>query len=90
MAEACAAKVPVLVSDIEGPLEIIGNGHFGMTFHCGDIDDLAEKLYQFVINGYDEARIEQAYNHALLNYDVSRTALQYTEEYHKVLNCVEA
>lgn len=86
VAEACAAKVPVIVSDIEGPLEIIGNGRFGKTFHCCDVDDLAEKLFQFVINGCDQIQIEQAYQNTLLKYDVSRTALRYLEEYNKILN----
>lgn len=90
VAEACAAKVPVLVSDIEGPLEIIGDGRFGMTFRCCDVDDLAMKLYKFVINGYDENKIEQAYNHTLMKYDVKRTALRYLEEYKKVVGNIES
>ena len=32
VAEAIAAKVPVLVSNIEGPLEIIDGGRLGMSF----------------------------------------------------------
>lgn len=86
VAEACAAKVPVLVSDIEGPFEIVGNGRYGMAFHNGDIDDLARKLFDFVTNGYDANKIEQAYQNTLNRYDVSRTAVQYIEEYKKVLN----
>lgn len=31
VAEAISAKVPVLVSNIEGPLEIIDGGRLGMT-----------------------------------------------------------
>ena len=44
MAEALAAQVPVLVSDIEGPMEIIGHGEYGMSFRSGDSEDLAENM----------------------------------------------
>ena len=85
VAEACAAKVPVLVSNIQGPLEIIDGGRLGMTFQSEDVNDLADKLYDFVCNKPNESQIEEAYQYTLDHYDVTRTAQRYMEEYKKVL-----
>lgn len=83
VAEAIAAKVPVLVSNIEGPFEIIGNGMYGMTFQKGNSDDLANKLYSFIQNGYEISLISLAYKYVKDNYDVAVTAKMYLEEYKK-------
>ena len=85
VAEACAAKVPVLVSDIEGPLEIIDNGKLGMTFRCGDVDDLADKLYHFVMEGRNNKQVEAAYNHTINHYDIHVTTAKYMDVYNRVL-----
>lgn len=85
VAEAMAAKVPVLVSDIEGPMEIIDNGKYGMFFKKGDATDLADKLETILKGGYDYSKIEPAYEHVKTHYDVSITARKYIEEYKKVL-----
>ena len=85
VAEAIAAKVPVLVSDIEGPMEIIGNGKYGMHFKKGNVEDLAEKLNVVLRGGYDYSLVDKAYMHVCQEYDVSRTAQRYTQEYKNVL-----
>lgn len=85
VAEACAAKLPVLVSDVEGPLEVIDGGKLGMVFRHGDADDLADKLFQFIRDGYDPAIVEDAYQNTLKNYDIAKTTQRYTEEYEKVI-----
>lgn len=85
VAEACAAKLPVLVSDVEGPAEIVEHGKLGMMFQSENIDDLADKLYEFLHNGYDSAMVEKAYQHTLDKYDVKRTVNRYLEEYRDVL-----
>lgn len=86
VAEAMAAKVPVLVSDIEGPMEIIDNGKYGMHFRKGDIENLANKLETIMKGGYDYSMIEPAYEYVKTHYDVSITAKKYIEEYKKVIN----
>ncbi len=86
VAEACAAKLPVLVSDIEGPLEILDGGSLGMTFRNGDVEDLASKLLHFINNGYDEGLINKAFDYVLSNYDISRTANDYYNQYNKLLS----
>lgn len=83
VAEACAAKLPVLVSDIAGPMEIINNGKLGMWFKSEDAEDLAEKLLFFAINGYDRTQIEAAYNFTKQHYDIKKTAYKYLNEYKK-------
>lgn len=86
VAEAMAAKLPVLVSDIEGPMEIIGHGKYGMSFKSKDVDDLAEKLSIILKGGYDYSLIEKAYKHVCEEFEVSTTAQQYVESYYNLLN----
>lgn len=85
VAEATAAKLPVLISDIEGPMEIIDNGKYGMHFRNGDIVDLADKLETILKGGYDYSMINSAYDYVKSHYDVSITAKKYIEEYKKLL-----
>lgn len=86
VAEACAAKLPVLVSDVDGPLEVIKGGELGMVFRHSDADDLADKLYQFIRDGYDTSIVEKAYQNTLEHYGIAKTAQRYIEEYEKVIN----
>ena len=86
VAEACAAKLPVLVSDIDGPLEVIDGGKLGMVFRHGDADDLANKLYQFIRDGYEIPIVEEAYQNTLEHYSIAKTTQRYIEEYEKVIN----
>lgn len=46
--EAMAAKVPVLVSENQGPIEIIDYGRLGYSFKNQDIDDCAAKIAIFL------------------------------------------
>lgn len=85
VAEAMAAKLPVLVSDIEGPMEVIGYGKYGMSFKSEDVDDLAEKLSIILKGGYDYSLIEKAYKHVCKEYDVRKTANRYLERYKVIL-----
>ena len=86
VAEAMAAKLPVLVSDIEGPMEVIGYGKYGMAFKSEDVDDLAEKLRTILQGDYDYSLVEKAYRHVCEEFDVRKTAKRYLEEYKNVLN----
>ena len=86
VAEACAAKLPVLVSDVDGPLEVIEGGRLGMVFKHGDANDLADKLLQFIRGGYDISIVEEAYQNTLEHYSIAKTTQRYIEEYEKVIN----
>ena len=86
LAEACAAKLPVVTSDLEGPLEVIAGGRLGIVFHHGNSVDLANKIYQLILNSYNQSIIEEAYQYTIEHFDVANTAHQYIEEYKKCLN----
>jgi glycosyltransferase involved in cell wall biosynthesis len=83
--EAMVAKVPVLVSDIPGPMEVIDRGRYGMVFHSGDAYDLAEKLKQILQGGYDYSMLECAHHHACEEFDIEKTAIRYIDEYKKIM-----
>ncbi len=85
LAEAVMAKVPVITSDLPGPMEIINNGKFGTSFQAGDAHALARKMNQFVEMGRDEQQIEKAYQFVKNNFDIRVTARRYLEEYQKLL-----
>jgi glycosyltransferase involved in cell wall biosynthesis len=82
--EAMAAKVPVLVSDVEGPMEIIENGKYGYCFKTENVDDLVEKIIG-IIDHYQSEKyqhmIEDAYMHAITNFDIKNTVLNYLNMY---------
>ena len=86
VAEACAAKLPVLVSDVDGPLEVINGGKLGMVFRHSDVDDLADKLFQFIQDGYDTSMVEKAYQNTLEHYSIAKTTQRYIEAYERVIN----
>lgn len=86
VAEAVCAKVPVLVCDLEGPMEVIEGGKYGLHFKCGDACNLADKLQSFINNGADAELVEKAYHYAHEHFDIKRTAKQYIEEYKKIAN----
>lgn len=87
VAEACAAGLPVLVSENEGPLEIINNGKYGATFKNKDVESLTEQLAFLLEGGYIELteKAKQAVAHVNGIYDVSQTASKYVEEYKNLL-----
>lgn len=79
--EAMAAKVPVLVSNIPGPMEVIDGGRLGLSFENENVSDCAEKIKQFILNGRNNEQIEAAYEYVKNNYDVSVTARKYLDIY---------
>lgn len=86
VAEAMAAKVPVLVSNIEGPMEIIDNGRLGWLFKVGDFQDLADKIRFFLEGGYDYDILDKARTYIFSNYDVKNTAQKYMMDYKTLLD----
>jgi glycosyltransferase involved in cell wall biosynthesis len=82
--EGIAAGLPVLVSDIEGPREIIAGGQLGWSFRSEDVEDLSRKLLDIIaLSGLPDfaatmrTRIEQARS----RFDVRLTAQRYLVEY---------
>lgn len=82
--EAMCAGVPVLVSDIQGPMEIIDNGKYGYHFKCGDINDCALKLLNFMKDGKNVNMTGMARQRALKLFDVKYTAESYLKEYGRI------
>lgn len=85
IAEAMVAKVPVLVSDIAAPMEVIDNGRLGMHFHVGNSDDCANKINLYIEKGRNEKQVEDAFQYVVDNYDVSLTAKKYIEVYKSIV-----
>jgi len=81
--EGMAAKVPVLVSAIEGPLEIIAEGKYGYRFEKENITDLANSIREIMIKDIQQTQkaVECARAYARKQFDIRNTALNYLEEY---------
>ncbi len=79
VAEAMAAKVPVLVSDIEGPMEVIQYGEYGTFFKSDNIESLTEKVLFCMENR--NYKINEAYEFTQNNYDINETVKKYLDKY---------
>lgn len=82
VAEAMAAKLPVLVTDDQGPAEVTCGNKYGWTFMNGRADDLSEKM-DYIIDHYHEANTKsiEALQYVADNYDVKMTAKKYLDIY---------
>jgi len=86
VAEAMAAKVPVLVSDVPGPMDVISNGKYGFYFKSENVDDCADKILSIVNGECDLSRItESAFHRVTDKFDVSVTAKQYVGKYVEII-----
>lgn len=87
VAEAMAAGVPVLVSDNNAPMEVIGYGSCGFHFRGGDYEDCARKIAEIMDNYPDRQFMDAAVARVDSLYNVRRTARRYLELYEtKVIN----
>lgn len=82
VAEAMAARLPVLVTEGQGPAEVTCGNQFGWTFKTGDAEDLAKQIH-YIMEHYDEAlsKVDEALHHVENTYDVSVTAKKYIDLY---------
>ena len=82
VAEAMAAGVPVLVSEGQGPAEVIQVNRYGWVFANGDADDLQRQIV-FIKEHYGEAmtKADEAKDYVRNTYDVSVTARAYLQNY---------
>jgi glycosyltransferase involved in cell wall biosynthesis len=82
--EAMIARVPVLTSDLDGPMEVTGYGKFASVFSAGDPSDCAAKMHEVINNlGSIEhnQRISDSCEHAMTNFSIDATAAAYFSEY---------
>lgn len=83
LAEGMAAKLPVLVSNLPGPMEVIGNGRYGTFFISENIEDCANKIYEIFTNynKYQDLASGDAYDFLKSNFDIKVTAKNYCDKY---------
>lgn len=85
--EGIMAGIPVLVSDIEGPMEVIGQGEYGFYFKTGDVDDLKERLLWVMTHYYTDevkSKVATAILYAKEHFDIRNTARRYLEAYKRL------
>lgn len=86
--EGMAAKIPVLVSDIDGPLEIIDHGKYGYLFTKGNPLSCAEGIEKILRESADQEKfnnaLDRAYQFAFTNFSIQKTAYNYLKEYYKL------
>lgn len=84
--EGMAAKIPVLVTKNDGPLEIIGEGRYGEWFEINDIEGCASKI-ESIVKKYSEYKLVAetvAYKFINENFDIVKTVKGYDELYKKI------
>lgn len=81
VAEAMAARVPVLVSSGQGPEEVIGHGECGFIFRNGNAADCANRIEDIIDNEDIISILDRAYKRVLALYNVKATAKCYLEQY---------
>ena len=85
LAEACAAKIPVITTDLDGPLEVIDYGKYGRCFKCGDSMALANEIESFLRVGVNVQQVKDAYCFVREHFDVVSTTKKYLNEYQKII-----
>ena len=87
--EAMAAKVPVLVSDIDGPMEIVDNGNHGYFFKTGNPKMCAEKILTIMndsLSANFKNKMEDSACFVQTKFDIKITASMYIEYYSYIKN----
>lgn len=87
--EGMASGLPVLVSDIDGPMEIIQGGKYGYFFHVGNYVDCADKLFEIARDKRDGTlpSTDRSYRFAEDNFNIVGTSSRYIETYESLLRC---
>lgn len=81
IAEAMAAKLPVIVSSGQGPEEVIDYGKYGYVFENGNPSECANKIEIFLKHENNPFQIEEAYQRVLDLYDIKVTVNTYMNKY---------
>ena len=82
--EAMAAKVPVLVSNIDGPLEVIENGEYGWFYKSEDSTDCADSIIKIIKNYRSNEtinKINNAFIYTVRRFDIKETSANYLKYY---------
>lgn len=86
IAEAMTASVPVLISNLDGPMEVIQEKKYGYFFESNNDSILAEKI-NYIMKHTEEVNeiAQKARNFALKAYDINITVAKYLELYKHLL-----
>ena len=87
--EGMAAGLPVLVSNIEGPMEIIDGGRHGFFFQSNDFKYCGDKMIEIMEMSRGPEitkRMCEAYDYAKGRFDIGVTVDKYVQEYRKVIS----
>ncbi len=85
VAEAMAACVPVLVSDNDGPMEIINNGQYGRCFKNMDALSCASCIKEIYLHYPVPERLQEARAHVQRYYSMDHLVAEYDAVYRKAL-----
>lgn len=86
VAEAMVADVPVLVSNVPGTMEVIGQGAYGKYFETENPTSLAACILKMQTDKSYLSNLREARDFAISNFDISHTAITYLNEYKRILN----
>lgn len=81
LAEAVAARIPVLTCDLPGPMEVIAGGRYGQYFKTGDSHSLTNKIVDILQKGSDIKMIEDAWQYVKDHFDITITSQKYIDVY---------
>lgn len=85
IAEAMAAKVPVVVSNLPALLEIIDEGKYGLFFDINCEQNLADKIRQVIYGMYDNSMVDLAYARAKTLFSIDHTVDSYMFNYKEMV-----
>lgn len=84
--EAMASGLPVIVSNIEGPAEVVQEGKSGLLFKSGDACDLAEKVETLLVNRELSAGFAKASLHRARDFSIEVMYQAYLDVYSCAIN----
>ena len=84
--EAMASGLPIIVSDVDGPREIIADGLNGLLFRAGDERDLAEKIGLILENRTLAMRLGMRARSDIKDYSIQAMYDRYVEVYTGLLD----
>ena len=84
IAEAMAAARPVVISDAGGVAELIVNGESGLTYRCGDVQDLTRAVSRLLDDAELRSRLGgAAHDAAIRQFNPSRVTAQMLDLYER-------
>jgi glycosyltransferase involved in cell wall biosynthesis len=93
VAEGMAAGIPVVVSNIEGPMEIINGGKHGYFFKSDNVAALVQALEDVSANlrsGVASHMVLEAQHYVTAKYGLQQSAQKYVAIYSAVVNSSQA